>query len=129
MKVQFVEENPQIFDEARSMIIQHLGKVSISRVSPKDIVNCKQSFLDTNLILFDLDCQNVNSLEIFDSLRDRTRIPIVVLDDVRTGANRLIKALHLGADNYLFKPLSGSHLISTIISYSKDPLDRKTVGG
>ncbi|WP_076003496.1 response regulator [Dehalogenimonas formicexedens] len=119
MNIQFIEEDPKVFDEVKNIIDECLSQVNIVQTSPKDLENAKPRLEKTNLVLFDLDCETCNSLKLFEELVQNTSIPIVAIDDVRTSPNRLIKALHFGASEYLLKPFSKNLLLSTIVSHKQ----------
>ncbi|PVV83282.1 response regulator [Dehalogenimonas alkenigignens] len=128
MKILCVEEDTALFEMIRQTVLEYTDQVAINRCSPTDLVSEQSYFRQVDLVLFDLDCRTHNSLELFAAFRESTNIPIVIMDDARTGTNRLIKALHFGVSEYLLKPLSRNQLISTIISHSGQP-KRTLIGG
>lgn len=128
MKIQCVEEDTALFEQIKQIVSEYTDQVVITRSSPADLVNGRCDFKQVDLVLFDLDCQTCNSLDVFAEFLKATNIPTVVMDDARTGTNRLIKALHFGVSEYLLKPISKNQLISTILSHSGQP-KRSLIGG
>jgi DNA-binding response OmpR family regulator len=129
MNLYFVEEDLKLFVQVKNTVEQCLDKVNVLRAFPKELISEKFNPEPHSLVLLDLDCSDFNGLALFDAIHRQTNAPIVVLDDINTGGNRLIKALHMGASEYLFKPISNSHLISTVITHLKVGLVQNPKGG
>jgi len=119
MIVYFIEDDQKLFDEVKKMVESCLGDVKLIGYTPNELKDSEFMPDSSGLVLFDLDCPNVNTISLFEKIHRRIRIPIVILDDVRIGSSRMMKALHLGASDYLFKPIINSHLISAIVTRSK----------
>ncbi len=67
----------------------------------------------SDLILLDLGLPDLSGLEVITALRERTPAPIVVLS-VRGGEADKVRALDLGADDYLTKPFGVDELLARI---------------
>src|ERR1044072_5428480 len=68
---------------------------------------------DADVVLLDLMLPDGNGLDVLRGLRKVTDVPILVLTavgDPRT----LVRALHLGADDYLVKPFRADELLARI---------------
>jgi DNA-binding response OmpR family regulator len=68
---------------------------------------------DADLVLLDLRLPDTPGLDVLRGLRKVTDVPILVLTavgDTRT----LVRALHLGADDYLVKPFRADELLARI---------------
>lgn len=66
-----------------------------------------------DLIILDLAMPDMNGTEVAEDLRTWYTGPILVLS-VRSGAEDKIKALDLGADDYLTKPFSAGELLARV---------------
>lgn len=65
------------------------------------------------LIVLDLNLGREDGLELLPRLRERTRSPVLVLS-VRSAEEDVVRALDLGADDYLTKPFSPRTLIARV---------------
>ena len=68
-----------------------------------------------DLVLLDLGLPDINGYEVIVRLREWTMVPIIVLS-VRDQEDDKVKALDLGADDYLTKPFSAVELMARIRS-------------
>ncbi|MDH6590197.1 two-component system OmpR family response regulator [Variovorax sp. TBS-050B] len=66
-----------------------------------------------DLVLLDLRLGGENGLQIARSLREQTKLPIIILTALRDEADRVM-GLELGADDYLTKPFSPRELLARI---------------
>lgn len=66
-----------------------------------------------DLVLLDLVLPGVGGFEVIQRLRSRTSIPIIVLS-VRGAEQDKVRALELGADDYLTKPFGVDELLARI---------------
>ncbi len=88
-----------------------------------------------NLVLTDIKMPIMDGLELLEAIRDKNSDAIVVIITAFGSENYAIQALHLGANNYLKKPVSGQELLrllkkyKAIISgkYSPDALPGKLI--
>jgi two-component system KDP operon response regulator KdpE len=67
----------------------------------------------SDLVLLDLGLPDIGGLEVIERLRARTSTPIVVLS-VRGGEADKVRALDLGADDYLTKPFGVDELLARV---------------
>jgi two-component system KDP operon response regulator KdpE len=67
----------------------------------------------SDLVLLDLGLPDMGGLEVIEELRARTTTPIVVLS-VRGGEADKVRALDLGADDYLTKPFGVDELLARV---------------
>ncbi|HXN07919.1 MAG TPA: response regulator [Nitrospiria bacterium] len=65
------------------------------------------------LVLLDLGLPDLDGLEVIKKLREWTRLPIIILS-ARGQDQDKIRALDLGADDYLTKPFSAGELLARI---------------
>lgn len=66
-----------------------------------------------NLILLDLGLPDMDGMEIIRQVRTWSSVPIIVLS-ARTQEQEKVRALDLGADDYLTKPIGTSELLARI---------------
>ena len=66
-----------------------------------------------DLILLDLGLQDMDGMEIIRQVRTWSSVPIIVLS-ARTQEQEKVRALDLGADDYLTKPIGTSELLARI---------------
>ena len=59
-----------------------------------------------NLILLDMQMEPMNGLELFQAVRQQDKDIIVIILTAHGSLNSAIEALHMGAFNYLLKPVS-----------------------
>ncbi len=78
------------------------GEEALSRLHP-----------DVSLILTDLAMPRIDGFELIRQIRRRSQVPIIVIS-VRGGESDKIRALDLGADDYVVKPFSLPELFARI---------------
>ena len=66
-----------------------------------------------DLVLLDLGLPDIDGFAVIEALRDRTRTPIVVLS-VRGAEADKVRALDLGADDYLTKPFGVEEMLARV---------------
>ena len=79
-----------------------------------------------DLVLTDLAMPHTDGYELIAAVRRRARTPIVVLS-VRGGETDKVRALDLGADDYVSKPFSVQELLARVRAHLRRTLD--TAGG
>jgi CheY-like chemotaxis protein/anti-sigma regulatory factor (Ser/Thr protein kinase) len=90
---------------------------------------------EPDLVLTDIQMPIMDGLELLEAIRNKKSETIVIIITAFGTENYAIQALHLGANNYLKKPVSGQELLAllkkykTIITakYSPDKLPGKLI--
>jgi two-component system KDP operon response regulator KdpE len=66
-----------------------------------------------DLILLDIDLPEINGFEILTSIRSKSNIPVLIVSGDKEDTDK-VKALHLGADDYITKPFNPEELLARI---------------
>jgi len=97
-------------------------------VSEADAVDSGLSALvrqQPDLVILDLGLPDGDGLELLAELRSFSKVPVIVLS-VRNGDVDKIKALDLGAQDYVSKPFSVEELLARVRAQLRDRLPDKT---
>jgi two-component system KDP operon response regulator KdpE len=82
---------------------------------------------DPDLVLTDLAMPRRDGYELIAAIRKRAKTPIVVLS-VRGGDADKVRALDLGADDYVSKPFSVTELLARVRAHLRRALDNAAPG-
>jgi two-component system, OmpR family, KDP operon response regulator KdpE len=110
-RILVVDDEPQITRVLRTSLSSHGYEVSIAN----DGEAALKAMQDVNpdLIITDLSMPRMTGIELCESIRDRSQVPIIVLS-VRGEDKSKIEALDKGADDYVTKPFSINELLARI---------------
>jgi len=109
MRILLVEDNIQ-FAQSVANALARIGYVPICVTRGADALTRHQH---ADLVLLDLLLPDCDDLEVLRKLRQVTDIPILMLTAVDDVQN-VVRALHLGADDYLVKPVREAELLARI---------------
>ena len=109
MRILLVEDNIQ-FARSVASALARIGYVPICVTRGADALTRHQQ---ADLVLLDLLLPDCDDVEVLRKLRQVTDIPILVLTAVGDVQN-VVRALHLGADDYLVKPVREAELLARI---------------
>ena len=120
-RVLVVEDDAMI----QTFLALHLENegLAVSRAATGEEMNHVLESEDVDLIILDLNLPDSDGLDLAAQVRARSSIPIIVATARKSQEDRL-KALGLGADDYLTKPFDPQELILRVRN-----LLRRTVGG
>jgi len=68
-----------------------------------------------DLVVLDINMPGASGFQVCESIRRRSRVPVIMLT-VRGEEEDLVRALELGADDYLTKPFSPKELVARVRS-------------
>jgi two-component system KDP operon response regulator KdpE len=109
MRILVIDDEPHIRDSLRSALERHDNEVLLAAGGEEGLDIASQQSPD--LIILDLAMPGLDGFEVCRQLRRWTTIPIVVLS-VRDSEDDKIRALDLGADDYLTKPFGVRELFA-----------------
>ena len=106
-----VDDDPSVRQLITNYLVDHDFRVT-AVTSEREM----RSVLDrdpANLVVLDLRLGREDGLQIARTLREETKLPIIILTAMREEADRVM-GLELGADDYLTKPFSPRELLARI---------------
>ena len=110
-KVLIVDDEPQILRALRAGLVAH-GYDVVSAADGEEALDKAATELPDAVIL-DLNLPRLSGLDVCKSLREWSAVPIIVLS-VRDAERDKVKALDLGADDYLTKPFGTDELLARL---------------
>jgi two-component system KDP operon response regulator KdpE len=110
-RVLIVEDDPAV----RRVVARYLGSQGfrVEAVATGEEAFARESAFHPDLVLLDLNLPDMSGLEVISALRDRTSTPIVVLSVLGGEADK-VRALDLGADDYVTKPFGVEELLARV---------------
>ncbi|HEX2905712.1 MAG TPA: response regulator [Phototrophicaceae bacterium] len=116
--------------EGRSNLVAHLCK-RLEEESYEMIAyfSGEEALRDVNsvrldLILLDVNLPDANGLDICERICKRTEVPIIMLADEASEAEK-VRALMLGADDYIARPISDDELMARVNVIFQTPPDSR----
>ena len=110
-KILIVDDEPQILRALRAGLLAH-GYDVVSAADGEQALDQAATELPDAVIL-DINMPKLGGLEVCKSLREWSSVPIIVLS-VRDAERDKVKALDLGADDYLTKPFGADELLARL---------------
>jgi DNA-binding response OmpR family regulator len=111
MKVLLVDDDPDLL-AVTGFALQQAGFMVIKASNGMDALDAFESE-QPDLAVFDINMPKMNGFELARKLRERSAIPLMMLT-VRHEDEDVVRALELGADDYLAKPFSPKILVARI---------------
>jgi two-component system, OmpR family, KDP operon response regulator KdpE len=109
--VLLVEDDQNIVDLVRSNLIARAHDVVVSKDGCDAVAMLEAS--EPDAVLLDLMLPGVDGFELCRELRERSSVGIIVLS-ARRGETDKVRALNLGADDYMTKPFGIEELLARI---------------
>jgi two-component system KDP operon response regulator KdpE len=106
-----VDDEPQI----RRMLKTSLGAQKFAVAEAGTVASALRRLTDElfDLVILDLGLPDGNGFDVIEAVRKVSQVPIIVLS-VRDEEDGKVKALDLGADDYLTKPFGMAELVTRI---------------
>jgi two-component system KDP operon response regulator KdpE len=109
--IHVVEDDPNIVDLVRSNLLVRGFKVTVSR-SGSDVMDLVRAN-EPDIVLLDLMLPDADGFDLCREIRAESSAGIVVVS-ARRGEQDKVRALNLGADDYLTKPFGIDELLARI---------------
>ncbi|MCC2672967.1 MAG: DNA-binding response regulator [Armatimonadetes bacterium] len=111
MRVLVIDDEPQIRRALRAGLEQNGYQVSLAAAGEAGLDEA--ALHPPDLVILDLAMPGMDGFEVCRQLREWTKAPIIILS-VREDETDKIRALDLGADDYLTKPFSLGELLARL---------------
>jgi two-component system, OmpR family, KDP operon response regulator KdpE len=106
-----IDDEPQILRALRTILTAHHFRVSVARTGEEGLALAAAE--QPNIIILDLGLPDIDGIQVCEQLRQWTQVPIIILS-VRSEESAKVKALDMGADDYLVKPFGTEELLARI---------------
>ncbi len=106
-----IDDEPQILRALRTILTAKKFRVTTASRGEEGLALAAATLPD--LVILDLGLPDMNGFDVCASLREWSNIPIIVLS-VRESEKDKVRALDLGADDYLVKPFGIEELLARI---------------
>lgn len=121
-----VDDDPEFCGQVSEYLVRHDFRVTALNTGRQLLETIAADAID--LLLLKARLPGDDGLRLTRSIRDRSRLPIVMLSDLSEEADRVM-GLELGADDYLTKPLSFRELLARIRALLRRSQAEVTVPG
>ncbi|WP_326931326.1 MULTISPECIES: response regulator transcription factor [Enterococcus] len=106
-----IEDDPNITDFMEVIFQQERYQLAVA-ANGMEALNAFQT-TSFDLVLLDLGLPDIDGIDLLKILRKRMRLPIIIIS-ARKNENEKVKALDLGADDYVTKPFGTGELLARI---------------
>ncbi|PQC29259.1 response regulator transcription factor [Enterococcus mundtii] len=110
-KVLLIEDDPTITDFMEVVLAKEQYHVTIATTGMEALNVFQEDSFD--LILLDLGLPDIDGIELLKIIRKRLATPLIVIS-ARNNEHEKVKALDLGADDYVTKPFGMNELLARI---------------
>ena len=118
-----VDDEPQVLWLLRN-ILSDQGYVLSGTGNPDDVMRLLE-VEQPNLVLLDLMLPGSSGFDLMDRIREVSEVPVIFLS-ANDQEENVVKALSMGADDYIVKPFSSTELLARVASSFRK---RRTAGG
>lgn len=98
-------------------MLKKLNFQSIAETNPENVISLLVNDRSINLVLLDVRMPNINGLELLHKIKSQFPNIGVIMATVISDIQEAVKAIKIGAFNYLLKPLQKERLGSVINAY------------
>ncbi|MGJ0706551.1 response regulator transcription factor [Enterococcus avium] len=106
-----IEDDPNITDFMEVVLNQERYQLTIARTGMEALTAFQTTSID--LVLLDLGLPDIDGIDLLKILRKRLHLPIIIIS-ARSNEEEKVKALDLGADDYVTKPFGTNELLARI---------------
>lgn len=106
-----IEDDPNITDFMEVVLDQERYQLTIGRTGMEALTAFQTTSID--LVLLDLGLPDIDGIDLLKILRKRLHLPIIIIS-ARSNEEEKVKALDLGADDYVTKPFGTNELLARI---------------
>jgi len=126
-RILVVDDEPQITRVLRTSLAAQGYDIRVANNGETALEIMKDWTPD--LVITDLAMPNMDGLELCRKLRSGSQVPIIVLS-VKSEERTKVKALDLGADDYVTKPFAIGELLARVrANLRRVPIGEPTIGG
>ncbi|MGG5373037.1 response regulator transcription factor [Enterococcus sp. AZ196] len=106
-----IEDDPNITDFMEVVLDQERYQLTIASNGMEALTALQTTSID--LVLLDLGLPDIDGIDLLKILRKRMHLPIIIIS-ARNNEEEKVKALDLGADDYVTKPFGTNELLARI---------------
>ncbi|MBU5361437.1 response regulator transcription factor [Enterococcus raffinosus] len=106
-----IEDDPNITDFMEVVLDQERYQLTIASTGMEALTAFQTTSID--LVLLDLGLPDIDGIDLLKILRKRIHLPIIIIS-ARSNEEEKVKALDLGADDYVTKPFGTNELLARI---------------
>ncbi|MGM0168324.1 DNA-binding response regulator [Enterococcus sp. AZ135] len=106
-----IEDDPNITDFMEVVLGQERYQLTIASTGMEALTAFQTTSFD--LVLLDLGLPDIDGIDLLKILRKRMHLPIIIIS-ARNNEEEKVKALDLGADDYVTKPFGTNELLARI---------------
>ena len=111
IKLLAVDDEPQVLRLLRSLLDGH-GYMTFGTGNPDEMVHLLE-LEQPHLVLMDLMMPGTSGFELMTRVREVSDVPVIFLS-ANDQEENVVKALDMGADDYIVKPFSSTELIARV---------------
>lgn len=112
-RILLVEDDPGIVHSLSLYLTQSSIDMSIAQNGEEAVKLFRENRDYFDLIILDLNLPKKDGFSVCEEVRETSNIPIIILS-ARDGEDDKVRALELGADDYISKPFSPRELVARI---------------
>lgn len=109
--VLLIEDDPNISDFMRVVLGRESYNLTVAKTGMEALTTFQTTSVD--LVLLDLGLPDIDGIDLLKLMRKRMTLPIIIIS-ARSNEDEKVKALDLGADDYVTKPFGTNELLARI---------------